>query len=211
MKELWMKPYETTNEPDWMDDEPNEPETTEEEMEEREAEHLRNLVSSPSASKPSIEQQTGETADDYFDSLFASLKEETEEEVIEPETTEKETEEEMTYTETHTPEEVSLRVEEGVEIVKNAMIQVGLTATDETVNDLLSRSLEERKQVWNAIFGKMQIGMKSFAEYLEESRYLTNATPETVEAMKTLHEVLNFDADTWLEDVCNITAEVLNA
>ena len=111
----------------------------------------------------------------------------------------------MTYTETLTPEEVSQRIKEGTEIVKNAMIQIGLPATDESVNDLLSRSLEERKQVWDAIFGKMQIGIKSFEQYLEEAKYLTNSTPETVEAMKTLHEVLNFDAEAWLANVCDIT------
>ena len=111
----------------------------------------------------------------------------------------------MTYTETLTPEEVSLKIEEGSQIVKNAMLEIGLTATDETVDDLLSRSLDERQHVWNAIFDKMQIGMESFEEYLEEAPYLANSTVSSVEAMKTLHEVLNFDAEVWLEEVCNIT------
>lgn len=115
----------------------------------------------------------------------------------------------MTYTEILTPEEVSLKIQQGTETVKNAMTQIGLTATDESVNDLLSRSLDERKSVWNAIFGKMQIGMKDFDQYLEEAKYLTNSTPETVDAMKTLHSALNFDAEQWLEDVCNIKKEAL--
>ena len=33
MRELWMKPYETTNEPDWMDEEPERPEINTDEIE----------------------------------------------------------------------------------------------------------------------------------------------------------------------------------
>lgn len=103
-----------------------------------------------------------------------------------------------------TPEEVSTKLNEGTEAVKSAMLQIGLEATDASVNELLGMSLKDRKEVWDAIFAKMQVGMTSFEQYLEEAEFHTNATPETIAAMKTLHETLNFDADIWLKETCGI-------
>lgn len=111
----------------------------------------------------------------------------------------------MTYT-----EEV-MKIQGGHEIVKNAMLTIGLTATDENVEKVFEMDLADRKQLWDAIFAKMQIGIKSFDQYLEEAKYFSNCTPAVVEAMKVMHGVLNFDAEQWLEDVCNIVPEVSDA
>lgn len=95
------------------------------------------------------------------------------------------------YTESLTPQQVTAQLDAGKDEIKAALNQIGATATDENVEQLFDADLETRQQVWQEIFRSSQIGAKTFDEWLQAAE--GDVPKKTIDAMKTLHDFLNFD------------------
>ena len=97
------------------------------------------------------------------------------------------------------PKQVTEHLEEGKLEIKNALIQIGATPTDETLERIMDGDLKTRQTVWQGIFRSMQIGAKSFDDYLLTAE--GEIPRDTIEALKTLHDFLNFDEGSLLRDL----------
>ena len=66
------------------------------------------------------------------------------------------------YHESLSPEEVTTKLEAGVDEIKAALAEIGANATDDNVEKLFEADLETRQTVWNGIFrsrGKHNFGV----------------------------------------------------
>ena len=103
------------------------------------------------------------------------------------------------YTPELSPEEVTDFLESGKEKIKAALNQIGATATDDNVESLFDADLETRQQVWSGIFRSMQIGAKTFDDWLQAAE--GDVPRDTIDAMKTLHDFLNFEPGSLLKEL----------
>ena len=71
------------------------------------------------------------------------------------------------YTESLSPDEVTAKLDAGKTEIKEALLTIGATATDENVEQLFEADTETRQEVWQGIFRNMQIGAKSFDDWLQ--------------------------------------------
>ena len=103
------------------------------------------------------------------------------------------------YTESLSPEEVTAQLESGKEKIKAALLTIGATATDDNVESLFDADLETRQQVWAGIFRSVQIGAKTFEDWLQAAE--GDVPRPTIDAMKTLHDFLNFEPGSLLKEL----------
>ena len=103
------------------------------------------------------------------------------------------------YTEELSPEEVTAHLDAGKAEIKAALLTIGATATDENVGQLFEADLETRQQVWNGIFRSMQIGAKTFDDWLQAAE--GDVPRDTIDAMKTLYDFLNFEPGSLLQEL----------
>ena len=103
------------------------------------------------------------------------------------------------YHESLSPEEVTGKLEAGVDEIKAALTQIGATPTDENVNALFEADLETRQTVWNGIFRSMQIGAKDVHSWLQAAE--GEVPRDTIDAMKKLHDFLNFETGSLLKEL----------
>ena len=103
------------------------------------------------------------------------------------------------YTESLSPDQVTVKLNAGKAEIKAALLTIGATATDDNVDQLFDADLETRQQVWQGIFRSMQIGAQSFEDWLQAAE--GDVPRPTIDAMKTLYDFLNFKPGSLLQEL----------